>query len=83
MFLYVIKISIYYSPGGRFSTPFFVVKLVMYPGFSNALSETLRTYAFLVMVIVVGQIKSIMLKVWKINPGSAILGLPPRNSCCK
>ena len=65
MFLLVIKISIYLNPGGKFFTPFFVVKLVIYPEFSNALSsKTLRTYTFLVMVIIVGQIKS-----------------SPRNSC--
>ena len=28
MFLFVIKISVYYSPGGKFFTPF-VIKLVM------------------------------------------------------
>ena len=79
MFLFVIKISIYLNPGGKFFTPSFVVKLVIYPEFSNALSETLRTYTFL--VIIVGQIKSVMLRVWKTNSRSTILGVPPRNSC--
>ena len=83
MFLFVIKISVYYSPGGKVFTPFFVVKLVIYPGFSNTLSEALRTYTFLVMVLIVGEIKPIMLKVWKIKSHNAILGLPPRNSCSK
>ena len=83
MFLFVIKISVYYSPGGKFSTPFFVIKLVIHPGFSNVLSETLWTYIFLLMVFTVGEIKSIMLKVWKIKSRSAILYVPPRNSCCK
>ena len=46
MFLFVIKISVYYSPGGKFFTPFFVRKLLLYRGFSYALSETLRTYTF-------------------------------------
>ena len=81
MFLFVIKISIYLNPGGKFFTPFFVVKLVIYPEFSNALSETLRTYTILVMVIFVGQIKSVMLRVWKTNPRRTIVGVPPRNSC--
>ena len=45
-FFFVIKISVYYSPGGKFFTPFFVIKLLTYPGFSYALSETLRTYTF-------------------------------------
>ena len=75
MFLFVIKISVYYSPGGKFFTPFFVIKLVIYPGFSNALSETLRTYTSLAMVFILGQIMSIMLKVWKIKR-NAILGVP-------
>ena len=79
MFLFVIKTSVYYSPGGKFFTSFFVIKLVMYPGFSNALSETLRTYTFLVMIFI-GEIVSIILKVWKIKSGNAILGVPPRNS---
>ena len=86
MFLFVIKIFIYYSPGGKFFTPFFVksqVKLVIYPGFSNPLSETLRTYIFLVMVFIVGEIKSIMLKVWKIKSRNPILGVPLRDSCCR
>ena len=63
MLLFVIKTSIYYSPGGKIFTPFFVEKLIIYPGFSNALSETLRTHTFLVMVFIVSQIKSIMLKI--------------------
>ena len=75
MSLFALKISIYYSPGGNF-----VVKLVIYPGFSNVLSETLRTYTFLVMVSIVGQIKSIIRKVWKIKPRIATLGVPPRIS---
>ena len=53
--------------------PFFVVKLVIYPGFSNAVCETLRIYTFLVMVFIVGEIRSIMLKVWKIKSRNAIL----------
>ena len=48
MYLFVINISVYYRPGGKFFTPFFVVKLVVYSRFSNALSETLWTYTFLV-----------------------------------
>ena len=46
---------VYYSPGGKFFTPFFAMvasKIGTYTGFSNALSETLRT--FLVMVFIVG-----------------------------
>ena len=78
MFLFVIKISVYYSPGGKFFTSFFVIKLVIYPGFSNALYETLRTYTSLAMVFIVGQIMSTMLKVWKIKR-NAILGVPSRN----
>ena len=71
MFLFVIKTSVYYSPGGKFFTSFFVIKLVMYPGFSNALS-----YTFLLMIFI-GEIVSMMLKVWKIKSGNAILGVPP------
>ena len=71
MFLFVIKTSVYYSPGGKFFTSFFVIKLVMHPGFSNAFS-----YTFLVMIFI-GEIVSIMLKVWKIKSGNAILGVPP------
>ena len=41
MFLLVIKISAYYTPDGKLFTPFFVTKFVIYPGFSNALFETL------------------------------------------
>ena len=67
MFLFLIQISVYYSPGGKFFTPFFVIKLVINPRFNNALSETLRTYTFLVMVFIVREIMSIMLKVWKIK----------------
>ena len=67
MFLFIIQISVYYSPGGKFFTPFFVMKLVINPRFSNALSETLRTYTFLVMVFIVSEIMSIMLKAWKIK----------------
>ena len=66
MFLFVIKISVYYSPVDKFLTPFFVIKLVIHAGFSNSLCETLRTYTFLVMLFIVGEIMSIMLKVWKI-----------------
>ena len=44
---------------------------------SNTLSETLRTYTFLVMVFIVGEIKSIMLKVWKIKLRNAKIGVPP------
>ena len=46
MFLFIVKIFVYCSTGGKFFTLFFKVKLVIYPGFSNALSETLRTYTF-------------------------------------
>ena len=78
MFLFVIKHYVYYSPGGKFFTAFFVkitrkigtilvLKLVLYPGFINTLSETLRTYTFLVMFFVAGEIKPIMLKVLKIK----------------
>ena len=48
MFLFVIKIFVDYSPGGKFLTPFFVAKSVIYPGLSNAFSEALRKYTFLV-----------------------------------
>ena len=48
IFLFVIKIFVNHSPGCKFFTPFFMVKLVIYPEFSNTLSETLRTYTFLV-----------------------------------
>ena len=72
MFLFVIKMSVYYSPGGKFFTPFFMIKLVIHPGFSIVLSETLWTYTFLLMVFTVGEIKPIMLKVWKIKSRSAI-----------
>ena len=60
-----------------------MVKLVIYPEFRNVLSETLRTYTILVMVFIVGQKKSVMRKVWKMKPCSAILDVPPRNSSCK
>ena len=43
------------------------VKLVLYPAFSNSLLETLRTYTVLAIVFIVGEIKSIMLMVWKIK----------------
>ena len=56
MFLFVIEISIYYSPGGKFFTPFFLIKLAIYPGFSNAQLETIWKYTFLVMVIIVGEV---------------------------
>ena len=49
-----------------------------YPGLSNALSETLRTYTFLVVAFIVAEINSIMIKVWKIKSPNAILGVPPR-----
>ena len=48
MLLFVIKIFAYYSPGGKFLTLFFLVKLLIYPGFGNALSKSLRTYTSLV-----------------------------------
>ena len=51
MFLFVIKVFVYYSAGGKFFFPFFVAKVVIYPEFSNALSETLRTYTFYVIVV--------------------------------
>ena len=65
MFLFVIKTFDNYSLGGKFFKLFFVIKLVIYPGFSNDLSETLRAYTFLVMAFIVGEINSLMLKVGK------------------
>ena len=58
------------------------VKLVRYPRFSNTLSETLRKYTFLVIIFIFGEIKSIMLKAWKIKSCNEILGVvrPPRGS---
>ena len=35
----------------------------------------------LVIVFIVGEKKSIMLKVWKIKSSIAILGVPPQDSC--
>ena len=42
------------------------------------LSETLRTCTFLLMVFIVGEIKSIMLRIWKIKSPNAIRRVPPR-----
>ena len=70
MFSFVIKIFVYYSPDDKFFSPFFVVKLVIYPGFSNVLSETLRIYTFVVMVIYIfGEIKLIQYTLVKWDPG--------------
>ena len=44
----------------------------------HTLSETLRTYTFLAMVFIVGEIK-----VWKIKSRNAILDVPPQDSCCR
>ena len=84
MFLFVIKKYVYYSPGGKFFTPVFgkiTSKIGIIPAFSNTLPETLRT--FLVVIFIVGEIKSIMIKFWKIKSCNAILGVPPRDSCCR
>ena len=51
---------------------------MLYPGFSNILSETLRTHKFLLMVFIAGEIKLTMLKVSKIKSRNAMLGEPPR-----
>ena len=54
------------------------VKLVLYPGFSNTLFETLRTHKFLLMVFIAGEIKLTILKVCKIKSRNAMLGEPRR-----
>ena len=54
--MYVLVQFVYYSPGGNFFTPFFVkitTKMILDPGFSNILSETLQIYTFLVTVFIV------------------------------
>ena len=77
MFLFVINTFVHYSPGGKFFTPFIVVKLVIYPGFSNALSETLRTYTFLVWSL--SGVNTDNFQHWYTNFEHTNLGMPKFN----
>ena len=73
-------------PGGRFFTPFFVKstsKISRISRISNTLSETLRTYTFLIMVFIVDEIKSIILKVWETKSRNAMLDVRPQDNCCR
>ena len=70
MFLFLIKnmftrvLAASFSPHSLWRSE---VKWVLHPGFSNTLCETLRTYSILGMFFTVGEIKSVMRKVWKIT----------------
>ena len=70
IFLFVIENMLTTVLAASFSPHFLwrlQVKLVPYLEFMNTFSEKLRTYTFLEMIFIVGEIKSITLKVWKIK----------------
>ena len=85
MFLFIIK-KYYHSRGSKFFTPFFVkiaIKIsTMSRIYLHPLWNTSNIYIFS-NGLHVGEIKSIMLRVWKIKSRNAILDVPPRNSCCR
>ena len=70
MFLFVIIKKCFDSPGTSFpphSLQRSQAKLVLYSRFSDTFSEALQTYTFLVMIFIVGEIKSTRVKYWKIK----------------